>query len=301
MTETPIKQLRVHRALDLLPQWDDDDPRFLALADDLATNGLIEPIKITSLNEIVDGRHRWRAAKRMQWTTIPTVTVSGSEVVTLAVSTLLARRHYTPGQLAYAAYPLFEDAHHEAKARSVQNLKKGLISPSDTQCRTETPKTVVALAERLGVAERTFRQAAKLHDLFAKDEDVRAEWEPKIMAAEDPIGLGRAIAGIAGQESTPKSKGSPGQRLADSLVSTATRIIGLAPEWSTVSAEWRQAARTEVVNRLAGQPSELVGRVARTFRELAELAQAVSDAKPDYNPDESQGWEATLKRIAQGS
>ena len=301
MTETPIKQLRVHRTLELLPQWDDEDPRLLALADDLQANGLLEPIKITARHEIVDGRHRWRAAKRMAWTTIPTVTVEDDQVVNMAISSLLARRHYSPGQLAYVAYPLFEDAHREARALAVKRLKKGPVSPSDTQCRTETPPTVEALAQRLGVGEVTFRQAAKLHSVFAKNDELRAEWEPKIMAADDPVGLGRAIAGIAGQAATPTSKGPPGQRLADSVVATATRLIGSAPDWVTLSTEWRQAARTEIVARLAAQQPQWAGRAARTFRELADLAFAVEEAQADHNPDDQEGWEATLKRIAQGS
>lgn len=301
MTEKPIKELRVHKALASLPQWDEEDTRFLALVDDIQANGLIEPIKITERGEIVDGRHRWRAAKRMAWTTIPTVTVEDDQVLNLAISSLLARRHYTRGQLAYVAYPLFEDAHREAQHLAVKKLQKGPFSPSPTQLGTGTPKTVEALAARLGVTGETFRQASKLHGIFAKNDDVRAEWEPKILAAEDPIGLGRAIAGIAGQAATPSSKGPAAQRWADSVVAASTRLIGVAPDWVTISAEWRQAARTEIVARLAAQQPEWAGRAARTFRELADLAYAVSEAQADHDPADQSGWAATLKRIAQGS
>ncbi len=55
--------LRVHKLIKDMPQLAEEDQEFENLCESVHETGhLIEPLKITSDNAIVDGRHRWRSA-----------------------------------------------------------------------------------------------------------------------------------------------------------------------------------------------------------------------------------------------
>lgn len=291
----PTNTLRVHPSLSALPQWADDDPRFYALCDDVAASGVIEPIKITETGEIVDGRHRWRAAKRMTLPTVPVVVVAADQVVSMAISTLLARRHFTRGQLAYVAYPLFAPACAEAKRRRIDNLKNGNVSRSPTECEIDPPKTADSLAERLGVCRNIFDQAAKLHRKFEKNEALRQEWEPKIMS-DDPPGLGAVLAGIAGQETTPKSHGSPDERAQKTVLKIGALLMAPAGAWLQMDGPSRTLVRQELLTRWSAvSPSELkeIGHLLDELHRLALSLPRIMAADPG-----GEGLTAAIQQLA---
>lgn len=190
-------RLRLHPIVKQLPQWPDDDPRLAALANDVATNGVLESIKITSDHLIVDGRHRWRAARMAGLSEVPYVTVEDGEAATVAISSLIQRRHYSKGALAYVAYPIFQEAFEEAKTRQTRGLKKGRSSPLPIESATGN---IGDFANFLGVDRDTLYQAKAVHKLFFSDPEYKAQMEPRII--EDGYGLGAVIAGHAGQQAT---------------------------------------------------------------------------------------------------
>lgn len=200
--------LQVHPLAKNLPQWADDDSRFEALVEDIRARGIDQPLIITPEKQILDGRHRWRSAKRLQLAQVPVCVQGNGDIAGVIIGTLLQRRHFSRSALAYLAYPLFKSAHEEAIRKEGQNLKKGLNSPLPTQC-----ETAADLAEQIGVSRALFDQAAQVHKLFAKDPAYKALMEPRILAPftggehEDkrPTGLGAVLAGYAGQG----NKGKP--------------------------------------------------------------------------------------------
>lgn len=267
-------QLEPHPLLLAMPMWSDGDSRMKLLRQDIQGNGIIEPLKITKGLQIVDGRHRWRAARILQLEAVPCVVVPDDQVATLAVSTLLARRHFTAGQRAYLAYPFFAPAHQEAHARRIENLQKGqLISVADS-IGNGPPKTVAEIAERLGVSRDTFQQAAKLHNLFKKPA-IKAEWEPKILSEDDPIGLGACIAGIAGQAATtdvtPEKKG----RL--------PRVVTAAGHWlaafQAADAEAIRASREAMAQNIGFMTPDAAATLAEELEVAAKLARARAGKK----------------------
>lgn len=122
--DMPPQDLTLHAALRAQPgSWADEDPRFVALCRDIREQGLLCPLLVTGAKEIVDGRHRWRAAKRLGLPVVPCQLVDGLRAAEIILGSLLARRHYTPGQRAYLVADLIHDAWQAAKAREQANRR----------------------------------------------------------------------------------------------------------------------------------------------------------------------------------
>lgn len=110
--------LNFHPAANLLPAiWMTDKPAFEELCNDIATNGLIEPIWMHE-GLIIDGRNRYMACRKTgveprfrEWEG------QGGDVISFVISLNLKRSHLTSGQkamIAFHALALFEA---EAKKR----------------------------------------------------------------------------------------------------------------------------------------------------------------------------------------
>lgn len=110
--------LEFHPAANLFPAlWITDEPEFKKLCDDIAANGLIEPIWIHD-GQIIDGRNRYMACLEMNVN--PRFRDWNGEcgsVTQFVISLNLNRRHLNSSQramIAFHALPLFEA---EAKER----------------------------------------------------------------------------------------------------------------------------------------------------------------------------------------
>jgi hypothetical protein len=192
--------LREHDIVRHLPRMADDSAQFEALCADILDRGLIEPLKITRTHQLVDGRHRWRAAKRAGLIEVPCIIVADEEIAGIVLSTLIHRRHYTKGALAYLAYPLMAGAHQEAKEAAMQNLRKGQQIPVSHS--VGNGKTTADFALQIGVGRTLFDYAAKIHDIFDADPEYKALMEPQILDTEKGVGLGAVIAGYGGKKAT---------------------------------------------------------------------------------------------------
>jgi ParB-like chromosome segregation protein Spo0J len=99
MKHMKVTELKLHPAVELLPHMSEDE--FEMLKDDIADNGIQEPVVVHN-NTILDGRHRFRAAKELKLKEIP-VTIedkdySEEDIKSLVLSLNLKRRHLNPGQ-----------------------------------------------------------------------------------------------------------------------------------------------------------------------------------------------------------
>lgn len=205
-------ELSIHPLAKSLPEWERDDERFLAMSRDIGERGVDQPLLIDRLGQVVDGRTRWRAAKLQQLTAVECRIVADNDIASTILGTLVHRRHLTKGALAYLAYPLLAPAHEEAKRRRLEKLRKGQQSPVSDSLRDG--KSVVHLAASLNISQDLFQDAAKVHEIFAKDKDYKALMEPRIIAQpiggehEDkrPVGLGSVIAGYAGRGTLDKPR-----------------------------------------------------------------------------------------------
>ena len=97
-----IPKYAAHPAADVLPNMSDTE--YKALKDDIATNGLREPIVLYE-GQILDGRHRYRACLELG-NQARFLDHDGSDAVTFVISMNLRRRNLNPGQLALIAAKL---------------------------------------------------------------------------------------------------------------------------------------------------------------------------------------------------
>ncbi|MCX7792176.1 MAG: ParB/RepB/Spo0J family partition protein [Chloroflexaceae bacterium] len=146
---------------------------------------------MTAERRIVDGRHRWRAAVRLGLERVPCVEVAGEAALELILATLLARRHYTPGQRAYLIADLIEEAWKLAAFKRSKNASKnetnsvrfGDLQPLTQNCAPKppysggalyapeaepggAPRTVEDYARGLGVSVRLLQQARQVWERF---------------------------------------------------------------------------------------------------------------------------------------
>lgn len=281
ITKDPA-DLRLHKVFRARHDgWADDDERFLALCDDIRQHGLIEAIKVTDANEIVDGRHRWRAARRVQLESIPCVVVPEEDVWQIMVSTILHRRHFTNVQRAYVLVDggLLDQAFADARRRQLAGRKSASAA-----------KTVEDWARELGVHPESVRQARKLTELFEAHPDefewnderdvktLRDYYEPRILADVDPIGLGAAIAGIAGKLEAVKASakgGHPGgkpklpDRQLDLFKSTFTALNTRWEYWANFDTTQKDEVRKTVRTTIEAAPDDFLKQMERDIE--AEL------------------------------
>jgi DNA modification methylase len=118
--------LKPHPIADLLPMM--DSASFDALKDDIALNGLREPIWLHPDGRILDGRNRHRAcvALRLKPTTkVYAGDLSTEAIVAFIISLNLQRRHLDSGQRAFVALRVEQVLAETARERQVAALNKG--------------------------------------------------------------------------------------------------------------------------------------------------------------------------------
>ena len=256
------KDIYEHKLLKRLPPLAADDPSVLAIAQSILDLGRIEePLKVTERGELVDGRRRMAAARRLKLETVPCLFVTDTEVPLLILAQLAARSHFTKGQRAYLAYPFIEDAHEEAKRRNLERIScgglKGVVSYS-----IRNGQTTVVFAEQLGVSRELFDQAAKVHKIFEENPLYKEQMEPKIMDPDDPVGLGAVIAGFTGQQATKGGKRhetNRWSRLRDGFAS----IKKWSPFWSDLEAPDQMKMATLIRETIDKMPDGLRSLIAK--------------------------------------
>jgi ParB-like chromosome segregation protein Spo0J len=306
----PTKSLKIHRLIADQAQLADDDAEFGRIVDLIRENGIEFPLKITADGEIADGRHRWRAAKRLKLPEVPCEVVADDEVAGIALRSLIGRRHYSPSQLAYVSFPLLKPAFAEAERRRLAGLKNAGIALVAHSVRNEEKKgsdsavkSADEWASELAISLRVLQQAREVHELFSDatkrsitDRDgVSADevtfkefFEPRLLRSEDPYGLGgvltaikqihdlerKAAAGKAHGGGKPKAVEKQLELFAETLTDEVKRW----EYWRKWDAETRNAHWTRVrttAERLEpGKCEELSEYHLRLSKEFAKAAKA---------------------------
>ncbi len=202
---------RLHPLLETIPGWENTDD-FRALVEDVREHGIRQPVVCTPDLEIIDGKHRWLAARECG-AEVP-FTVSTEAPQSVIVYSLLERRHCTKGARAYLVWPLIAPTVESNKQARLGNLKKGAETRKDTECLFG--ESIEKAAARLGFGGTLLKQARDVHALLAKAPHRREEIELAIFVEE--VGLGAFLAGEAGKAATA------GQRRVDApLLELLTR------------------------------------------------------------------------------
>lgn len=245
--------LTIHPLAKPMPEWANDDECFLSLVDDIRLRGIDQPILVDLERRVIDGRHRLRAAKRLQLKLVPTIVSEKFNVASLIVNSLIQRRHYSKGARAYLAFPLLEPAMEEARQRKLANLRHNTAEP----VVTGESKTVADLAASIGVGRDLFFQAKTCHETFEKHPELKEQFEPQILSGE--MGLGAAIAGMAGQAATknkPKAKALGGQL--QLFTETFTQLRKRYHYWDKFDDDQKASATRSLQQNLGAMPDDLL-------------------------------------------
>ena len=228
-----------------------DSAAWVALVEDIRENGIRDAIHIDSANRVVDGRHRFWAAKQLKLAEVPCLLVPDNSVATTILSAILNRRHYTKGQRAFVIVRHMDAAFQEGLQRKVGNLK-GVDAPLSVA----SGRTSERLSEQWGLSKTLIEQARTLHKKFTDTPELREEWEPKIMDEDAPVGLGHAIAGIGGETSTKDKPKRNAEQL--ELFAEAFEVLGKRCNYyAKLDEAARAAVQPKLRSTVAAMPPEL--------------------------------------------
>ncbi len=221
--EKPIIELSLHPFIN---QTYCDEVTVNGLVDSISEVGILEPIKITNQNKVVDGRHRWLAAKRAGLTTVPCQIIPDQDAdqsALIIVNTFLSRRHCSPSQIAYTIAKLIPEAFEESKRRQRAALQKGNLLVSENSANEV--KSVKEWSVFLGMDDEFLQQANRLRKLFGEDtvkrtltdsegvveqdKTLQEFFEPRIMRRNPrPYTLGNVLTAINSILDTEKGSGN---------------------------------------------------------------------------------------------
>jgi hypothetical protein len=272
--------LHPHPLIKHMPRADKGSVAWRSFIDDIRANGIKNPIIGTHSGVVADGWTRAIAARDLQLAEVPYVEIPDDEVVQTIFREMCQKRGLTKGQKAYLAWERFKPLHAEMEAKRLAALKAGrnvtlLKTSADS---IGTGRSEDAFGAEIGVSGDLVRQARELHEVFAGTrrelssikltetaEEIRNFWEPRILDLDKPIGLGAAIAGIAGKTSTEgHEKGtSPITQLdlfSDGL--KALETVFEPKRWAKTEHVFQDRMVTDFTLAAAAWPMDLRRRVA---------------------------------------
>jgi hypothetical protein len=279
MTRDP-QTLHPHPLIKHMPRADKLSVAWRSFIEDIRANGIKHPIIGTHSGVVADGWTRAIAARDLQLAEVPYVEIPDDEVVQTIFREMCQKRGLTKGQKAYLAWERFKPLHAELQHRHLEALKSGRAATIHNSVVEggKRVETVDAYGAEIGVSGELIRQARELHEVFAGTRrelasikltadaaELRAFWEPRILDLDKPIGLGAAIAGIAGKTSTEgHEKGtSPITQLdlfSDGL--KALETVFEPKRWAKTEHEFRDRMVTDLTLAAAAWPLDLRRRVA---------------------------------------
>ncbi|MGE9269705.1 MAG: ParB N-terminal domain-containing protein, partial [Verrucomicrobiales bacterium] len=179
-TSVSTHSLSVHPLLESMPRIPQALEDTSAMEVSVRRDGILQPLLVDSLSQVLDGRRRHAAALKLGLESVPVKVIeTGSEVAAILAG-LVCRRHLTKGQLAYSSYPLLEPAVEESRKRRLENLREGGDSPIVDSVDYRATKTVDELAKSLGFSRDLLFQSRSLHQKIEKNPDLRPEVEEAV-------------------------------------------------------------------------------------------------------------------------
>jgi hypothetical protein len=163
--------LHAHKLLEAIPELPYDCPERLALAESVRAEGILQPLLIQGL-QIVDGRHRNDAARRIGLKLVPCIEIEGA-VADIIVDSLTQRRHYTKSALAYAALPLMTPYIAAGVSRRAANIKAG--GSADGALSAPSGRTREIFAQKLGLGARLLGLAVEVSKLVEEMNQVQLQ------------------------------------------------------------------------------------------------------------------------------
>jgi hypothetical protein len=187
------------------------------MAADIQARGIDQPLCVDPQNRIMDGRRRWLAAKVAGLAQVPCIRKDEDEAPAIIVAAVVHRQQWNKNQLAYLTYPMVAELHEKARVQKGEVWRRNFRKCLETSVRQQKAsgeKRVEEIAAVVGVGERTFRDAARVREIFEQDPVYKAEMEPRILAQDSTLLLWHVVAGYGGMKET---KGQPKRRCTEEI------------------------------------------------------------------------------------
>ncbi len=259
----PVGDFSIHPLVANDPRLAPRDPRYLRMQAAWEEQDGCPAVYATAAARVVDGRHRLWWLQQAGAEEVPWIEVTEEEAPLVALAQLLGRNHLTKGQQAYVAAPKLALAFRAAQQRRLAILQSG------GRLKLPPVQDSAALADRLGICETLLKQARRLHDAFhgGDGERLRKEWEPKILDAETPVGLGAALAGIAGAAATRGYARQPVRNTAlNNLVVGLRNLVRPAGRWLKFDAAGRELVLRTMEDSFSKLPPDVLEAIDAAIR-----------------------------------
>jgi len=271
-------QSRQHVAIDRLgpnpyqPRRAFDEESIAALADSIATNGILQPLLVRPVEEgaaghyeIIAGERRWRAAQRAQLHEVPVVVrgLSDTAALEIAIVENVQRRDLTPLEEAQGYQRLMDEFQHTqedlaravGKSRShIANMLRLLQLPERVKVLVQTGDISAGHARALLNAEDTEGLAREVAErgLSVRETEKLAQ-QVKAESADSGEGGGASRRANAAQAKDPDTRA-----LEDDVATQLGLKVKIAPKGKggTVTLHYTDLDQLDdVVHRLCHGPA----------------------------------------------
>jgi hypothetical protein len=240
----------------------------------------------------MDGRRRWLAAGQLGWEKIGVMRRPESEAAAIMVDSLMGQHHLTKGAKIYMVVPLLKEFVVSAERRRLENLRRGvktiekaLIFPKSTEWTSGNgnERNCEDMAARLGCSRALLFQALAVWRIFEKSSNhkfefqdgsvktLREHFEPQLLDAESPMGLGEILKGcgwFVDEDGKIKNQAGPGERNSHLhyFESAWTNFSKQFNRWEKLKTTERARAVEIVAAGIREWPQEVREEVSRAIR-----------------------------------
>lgn len=181
--------LDIHPLLKGSPMLSPDHPDVKNLMAAMTEDGLEDnPIIINPNNQIMDGRHRHKAAEILQWPEIPVIVKPDADCEKIVTHAILARRHLLKWQIAYSVAPILERYVEKGVYVRKNNLKVGVKLAEKPMISRKGQVDLIGASDdsmtlflgRAGISIETWKRVREVRKRFEKRPDLRAQYEPRM-------------------------------------------------------------------------------------------------------------------------
>jgi hypothetical protein len=178
ITLRKLADLAVHPKVALTPELNEEASEWAAILGMTEERGeILTPLFITPDDEVLDGRHRLKAARACKLKTVPCLVIEDEDdQARIILDSICARRHYTKSARAYLALPLIEEAVADSARRSLNNLKVGTKSPKPNSVGFREKNGSEELAVKLGINPEYLRLARNTAEAFKHADAFLDKW-----------------------------------------------------------------------------------------------------------------------------
>lgn len=248
---------------------------FESLTESIKNNGQREAIKVWKSGGqwlVVDGRHRWLAAKEIGLTHVKCVEVPEDDVVSIALDAD-TRRHLSKGALAYRAVLLNPEVASGGAEREKSGVK---LEPSAMNAE--------GLARRISVGSRTMETACRLYLIFEGHPELQKRYEASVWTCS-------SIAKLCGEmakrvewkndlltyfpkpdEPTEAEQQQQAEELARELAKLAfyqrcEKAAEIGEQWPSLKDEDKKEIQVSIADEVSALPVECLTVYARAIKE----------------------------------